>query len=52
MPNYVKSPNVPLLLFIGQNCCTRNVYGLIHISDFESIKCGVVQSNPILLYRN
>ena len=28
------------------------MYGLIHISDFESIKCGKVQSNPNLLYNN
>ena len=30
----------------------QEMYGLVHISDFESIKCGKVQSNPNLLYGN
>ena len=28
------------------------MYSLVHISDFESIKCGNIQSNPNLLYGN
>ena len=41
----------------GDHCFIRRskivvqeMYGLLHISDFESIKCGKVQSNPNLLY--
>ena len=28
----------------------QEMYGLVHISDFESIKCGKVQSDLNLLY--
>ena len=30
----------------------QEMYGLVHISDLESIKCEKVQSNPNVLYGN
>ena len=46
MSIYAKSPKVTITFICRSNIV---VYGLVHISDFESIKCGKVQSNPNLL---
>ena len=43
------SPKVTITLFIGQKLhVVQEMYGLIHISDFESIKCG--KFRVILIY--
>ena len=49
MPIYAKSPKVTITFIRRSKIVTQEMYGLVHISDFESIKCGKVQSNPNLL---
>ena len=52
MPIYLKSPIVTITFIRRSKSVLEEMYGLIHISDFESIKCGKIQSNPNLLYGN
>ena len=47
---YAKSPKVTITFIHRSKIVVQETYGLIHISDFESIKCRKVQSNPNLLY--
>ena len=52
MPIYAKSPKVTITFICVSKIVVQEMYCLIHISDFESIKCGKVQNNLILLYGN
>ena len=47
---YAKSPKVTITFIRRSKIVVQEMYGLVHISDFECIKCGKVQSNPNLLY--
>ena len=49
IPICTKSPKVTIT---RSKIVVQEMYGLVHISDFESIKCGKVQSDPNLLYSN
>ena len=49
---YSKSPIVIITFICRSKIVVQEIYGLIHISDFESIKCAKVHSNPNLLYGN
>ena len=51
MSIYVKSPKVTISFIRRSKIVVQKMYGLVHISDFESVKCGKVQSNPNLLLR-
>ena len=52
MPIYAKSPKMTISFIRRSKIVVQEMYGLIYISDLESIKCGKVQSNPNLLYSN
>ena len=52
MTIYSKSPKVTITFICRSKSVVQEMYGLIHISDFESIKCGKVQSNLNLFYSN
>ena len=52
MPIYVKSPKVTITFIRRSKLVLQEMYGVVQISDFESIKCGKVRSNPNLLYGN
>ena len=47
MPIYLKSPKVTITFIRRSKSVVREIYGLIHISDFESIKCGKFRAIPI-----
>ena len=49
---YSKSPIVIITFICRSKIVVQEIYSLIHISDFESIKCAKVHSNPNLLYGN
>ena len=49
MPIYAKSPKVTITFIRRSKIVIQEMYG---ISDFESIKCGKVHSNPNQLYGN
>ena len=49
MPFYSKNPKVTITFIRRTKSVVQEMYGLVHISDFESIKCGNIQSNPNLL---
>ena len=40
---YAKSPKVTIAFIYRSKIVVQEMYGLIHISDFESIECGKVQ---------
>ena len=42
MPTCTKSPKVTITFICRSKIVVQEMYGLIHISDFESIKCGKV----------
>ena len=52
MPICTKSPKVTITFICRSKIVVQEMYGLVHISDFESIKCGKVQSDLNLLYSN
>ena len=42
-----ESPKVTTPFFHRSKIVVQEMYGLVHISDFEYIKCGKVQNIPI-----
>ena len=48
MPIYSKNPKVTITFIRRSKSVVQEMYGFVHISDFESIKCGNIQSNPNL----
>ena len=49
MPIYANSPKVTITFSCRSKIFVQEMYGLVDISDFESIKCGKIDSNPNLL---
>ena len=52
MTIYSKTQKVTITFIHRSKSVVQKMYGLIHISDFESIKCGKVQSDLNLFYGN
>ena len=49
VPIYAKSPKVTITFIHSSKIVVQEMYGLIHISDFESIKCGKVHQSQSAL---
>ena len=47
MPIYSKSPKVTIIFIHRSKIVVLEMYDLVHISDFESIKCGKFRAIPI-----
>ena len=52
MSIYANSPKATITFIHRSKIYIQEMYGLVDISDFESIKCGKIDSNPNLLYGN